>query len=261
MRRIYRLIRREMGCDPPYREVAVRESDIFLVSYPKSGNTWLRLVIGKLKFGKEFGLTNLGEGIPDIYRDSGRAIERMQSPRIIKSHEYFDPRYRRLIYVVRDPRDVAISYYSFLIKLRILPERAPFDGYLERYVKGTVSSYGSWEQNARSWYYNLGKHNLLIRYEDLVESFVPTIGQVSRFLLLEATQEDIGEVRNQTSLGHLRREEQALGQKEAFYKASRKDVAFFGAGRPGGWQEHPDAGLINERLSVWGDTMKLFGYE
>jgi len=45
--------------------------------------------------------------------------------RIIKSHEYFDPRSKKVIYIVRDPRDVALSYYDFSRKYRQIDDSYP----------------------------------------------------------------------------------------------------------------------------------------
>src|SRR2546430_355454 len=43
-------------------------------------------------------------------------------PRILKSDEYVDPRYKRTIYVVRDPRDVAVSLYYCSMKRKTIPQ-------------------------------------------------------------------------------------------------------------------------------------------
>ena len=42
-----------------------------------------------------------------------RALPR---PRVLKSHESFQPHYPSVIYIVRDPRDVAVSYYHHAMK-------------------------------------------------------------------------------------------------------------------------------------------------
>ena len=50
------------------RYASVFDDDIFITSYPKSGNTWLRFLIGYLVHGNTFtGFNNIEEKIPDIY--------------------------------------------------------------------------------------------------------------------------------------------------------------------------------------------------
>ena len=86
--------------------------DIFLVSYPKSGNTWLRFLLAYCLFDIEPGRVNfhnIENFIPDMYVNwPNRNLAR---PRIIKSHEKFTKNYPRVIYLYRDGRDVMVSYY------------------------------------------------------------------------------------------------------------------------------------------------------
>jgi sulfotransferase family protein len=63
-------------------------------------------------------LANIEQIIPDEEAQSNRYLKRVHSPRVIKSHQYFDHRYPKVLYITRDPRDVAFSYYNFCRKYR-----------------------------------------------------------------------------------------------------------------------------------------------
>src|SRR5437868_10954354 len=96
------------------RNVFVFPDDVFIVSFPRSGNTWTRFLVGNLISQNEpISFVNVESRIPDIYLHSQESLCRMSRPRVLKSHEPFDPRYKKVIYVVRDPRDVAVSRYHF----------------------------------------------------------------------------------------------------------------------------------------------------
>ncbi len=91
------------------RDITVYPDDVFLTSYPRSGNTWMRFLVGNLVHEKEaVTFLNLERLLPDMYIHSDRDMRSMPHPRVIKSHECFDPRYKRVVYIVRDPRDVAV---------------------------------------------------------------------------------------------------------------------------------------------------------
>src|SRR6266566_2478113 len=102
------------------RGLTVYPDDTFLVSFPRSGNTWTRFLVCNL-VNPDDPVTFVGieSRIPEIYDVPDRILRRFPRPRIIKSHESFDPRYRKVIYIVRDPRDVAVSYYEFQLKRRV----------------------------------------------------------------------------------------------------------------------------------------------
>ena len=134
------------------RGLTVYGDDVFLVSYPRSGNTWMRFLLYALLHGDApSSFANVDHAIPGIYRHADRTLRRLPKPRILKSHEYFDPRYNRVIYLVRDPRDVLLSYYRYHLKLRRIDEGYPPDEYASLFVAGDLDGFGSWAQNAGSW--------------------------------------------------------------------------------------------------------------
>jgi hypothetical protein len=78
-----------------------RESDIFIVSYPKSGNNWLRFLYGHLwlysdeialKTGKELDFVTVEKVIPDLeYGPNRLTYHTFEPPRAFKSHQPFAP--------------------------------------------------------------------------------------------------------------------------------------------------------------------------
>ena len=100
----------------------MRPDDTFIVSYPRSGNTWTRFLVANLLFAdRPVTFANIEELVPDAEAQSSLYMKRVPSPRVIKSHEYFDHRYPKMLYIVRDPRDVVLSYYNFSRKYRQIP--------------------------------------------------------------------------------------------------------------------------------------------
>ena len=74
------------------RGLTIRDDDIFIVSYPKSGNTWTRFLLGNLCYKDgTISFANIENKVPDIYKNTNRALLRLAGPRLLKSHEYFDP--------------------------------------------------------------------------------------------------------------------------------------------------------------------------
>src|ERR1700758_1802385 len=142
-----------MGQLPAGRSLTVFPGDIFLVSYFRSGSTWSRFLFGNFLQNDPVNFDNVEQLVPMIYNLPDRRLRKL--PRFLKSHECFDPRYRRVIYIVRDPRDVAVSFYFYNLKVRVIPEGYPMDEFVARFVAADVVPYadrvGCWEDHVLSW--------------------------------------------------------------------------------------------------------------
>lgn len=138
-----------LGTDHAERNLRVYPDDTFLVSYPRSGNTWTRFLVANFVFPNEnVSFLNIEKLIPDTSSQSNRALKRTPRPRIIKTHQYFDHRYPKTIYIVRDPRDVALSYYDFQRKYMQIEDGYPLQRYVDDFVCGRLISadWGTWEK-------------------------------------------------------------------------------------------------------------------
>src|ERR1035438_4061948 len=133
MQRLIRGAKRALGLHYPGRNLDVLPDDVFILSFPKSGNTWTRFLIANLIYPETpADFSNINRLIPDPEAMSKRDLAKMPRPRIIKSHQYFDPRYPRIIFIVRDPRDVLLSTYHFQRKRRVIDDHYPLKEYAGR---------------------------------------------------------------------------------------------------------------------------------
>src|SRR5450631_2843753 len=99
------------GLHRPGRRLPVQADDILLASYPQSGDVWAQFLSANLIApDAEVSVDNVHELVLDFDLSTKRDFDRAPRPRFIKSYSSFDPRYRRVIYVVRDPRDVADTF-------------------------------------------------------------------------------------------------------------------------------------------------------
>src|SRR5205823_54666 len=95
-------------------ELDQRPDDVFVVTYPKAGTTWMLQVVHLLRNGGDQGILLLNRAVAWIERDGIDGLKAMPSPRIIKTHlplSLLTPTKGRWIYVARNPKDLAVSYY------------------------------------------------------------------------------------------------------------------------------------------------------
>ncbi len=255
-----------LGADRAERNFAVRSDDTFVVSYPRSGNTWTRFLIANLVYPQQdITFANIERLIPDTSSQSNRALKRTPSPRIIKTHQYFDHRYPRVIYIVRDPRDVVLSYYDFQRKYRQIQDGYPLEQYVDDFVYGRINSrdWGTWGENVASWIATRSASEafLLLRYEDMVSDTANELSRIARFLGVSADRDRLEKVVEGCSADRMRELEQRQSQEWIATKNRRQDIPFVRVAKSGGWKTMLPTVSVANIESVWGPVMKTVGYE
>ncbi|MFZ0772508.1 MAG: sulfotransferase domain-containing protein [Candidatus Sulfotelmatobacter sp.] len=257
-------IKRALGLHPPRRGLVILPDDIFLVSFPKSGNTWTRFLLANLRFPEQPAtFANIDKLVPDPTSASKREFDRMPRPRIIKSHECFDPRYPRVVYIVRDPRDVVVSQYHYHRKIRKIEDDSPIEKFVTRFLAGETCPHGSWGQNVSTWLATSegNPRFLLLRYEDLIADTARELSKVAAFLQLVAGPERIAQAVERSSADHMRKLEKVQTDKNGLTKGSRKDLSFVRAAGSGGWRSDLPPPMAARIEAAWGPLMQRLGYE
>ena len=254
-----------LGIDKAERNFRVYPDDTFLVSYPRSGNTWTRFLVANLVYPHEnVSFLNIEKLIPDTSSQSRRAIKRTPRPRLIKTHQYFDHRYPKIIYIVRDPRDVALSYYDFQRKYRQVADGYPLESYVDDFVGGRLGSsdWGTWGENVASWIYTRGGREefLLIRYEDMLKDTVSELARVARFLGMAPEPSVLRRAAELSSADRMRELEKLEQDQWVSTRKRRSDIPFVRIAKAGGWKTSLPDPCVRQIESAWGSTMSFLGY-
>jgi hypothetical protein len=253
-----------LGKDLAGRNLTVFPDDTFIVSYPRSGNTWTRFLVANLLYpSTPVNFTNIERLIPDIDLNGKRFLNRLPRPRVLKSHEYFDPRYPKTVNIVRDPRDVVLSYYHFHLKLGKVPDGFPIRQYVERFLTRDFDIYGSWGEHVASWlatrYPSQGL--LLLRYEEMIEQPARQLARLAAFLGIEADSERLSRAVERSSAENMRRMEKTQSDVWVVTKKARKDIPFVGVASAGQWKSGLPESCVAAIESAWGHLMTALGYE
>src|SRR5260370_4812513 len=256
--------RRALGLHRPGRNLDVWPDDVFILSYPKSGHTWTRFLIDNLVYPKTpADFSNINRLTPDPEALSKRELARMPRPRIIKSHQYFDPRYKRVIYVVRDPRDVALSQFHFHRKRGLMEDGYQTEKFVARFVAGETSPYGWWGENVASWLATRENRQgfLVLRYEDMLEDGASEVKKVASFLEISPDAERIANAVRRSSAEERRKLEKSQAHLWSSTKSTRQDVPFVRSAQAGGWRTGLPEGAVAQMETAWGNLMTHLGYE
>jgi hypothetical protein len=243
--------------------VTTFDDDVWIVSYPRSGNTWTRFLIANLVAGNEpVDWSNIERRVPDIYLNQDPLLRTLPRPRYLKSHEAYRPDYRRVVCIVRDPRDVALSYFHFLKKSKSLAVEALLSEFLPSFLAGQIATFGSWGENVGSW---LGARRgtqgfIVLRYEDLLEDAEAQLARVAEMLKLPANNGQLRRAVENSRADRMRELEQSQRAQHKYLKTSREDIPFVRAAKSGQWRTELAPETARQIEAAWGPVMRELGY-
>jgi len=192
----------------------LRDSDVMLASFPKSGNTWMRFLLSNIiarhtNTVDSIDFYSIQNIIPDIHRVVLSARHRYEPfPRIVKTHHPRRPEYRQVIYLARNPEKVMLSYYVLLRTVGKIPEMP-----LSRFIRSERYGLPVWIRHALGY---IDSADLLISYDSLQENPVAALQTVAdyfgRFHGIPISSEDIRGAIRESSLENMRIIENTKGR-------------------------------------------------
>lgn len=269
---------------------------VLIASYPKSGNTWIRIFLERLRYGPDYPLNNLDGALqgmfrrlvfdalvpvnsadllsdeiefflPDVYR---RFAAESEGAAFVKVHDrvrrnrkgewlFPDDSVRRAIYVVRHPFDVAVSLaHHFGSTAERAIEFMELDA-LERHGSKATDDM---PEEFGSWSANVsswldGPYRLhVVRYEDLLANPMEQFSGIAAAVGLQVTSDGLNRVVDATRFERLQSEEARAGFAERPGVSSR----FFRAGRAKCWEGILDSSQRARIVAGHGAVMKRLGY-
>ncbi|MFP2927667.1 sulfotransferase domain-containing protein [Pyxidicoccus sp. 3LG] len=214
-----------------------RPGDVYIATYPKSGTTWMQMILVQLVSGGrgEFGHINQPSPFLDDLIQKGRVghLERLPSPRLMKTHlpyEQLQPaKDSRVIWVTRDVRDALIScYYHHQMATRFVMD---FNAYMGASVRGHTNT--DWFEYMRSWLPHRHDDNVLwVRYEDLRDDLEGQVRRIAAFCGIPLEEERLGDILHKSSFDYMKQHESKFDFRLAMFDQS--EGSFIRKGGSGG---------------------------
>jgi hypothetical protein len=247
-----------------------RQADVFLLSFPKAGRTWLKVMLAKL-LAEHFGRAELERqmfdgsrapvaGVPRILAKHDGAPHKKTPAEILSNRsEYSDC---RVMLLVRDPRDIAVSNY-FQVTRREGSYRGDLSSFLHA-PRGSVDSmiryYNVWARER-----DVPRDFMLLRYEDIHADPARELRRVAGFIGLQGVSDDaIGRAVEHARFAAMKAREarrEADGSPLAAGQAGDPESFKTRKGRVGGYRDYlssEDIAWLDRRIDR--DLDPFYGY-
>ncbi|XP_065568027.1 sulfotransferase 1E1-like isoform X2 [Artemia franciscana] len=240
-----------------------RPQDVVVASFPKSGTTWLEEIVFLIQTHLDFKLaasTILESRFPYLeYPYPGlKSIAKQQGGRMIKTHlplsllpDDLLQKGTKVIYIMRNPKDVAVSYYHFFRLLSFVNYKGEFRDFLKSFMKNEVV-YTPYFPHVLEYWNNRDNPNLLVvHFEEMKKDPETVVQKISNFLGKDLTYDEVRMI-----VEHTRFENMAINPSvnyshwEDLGLVNKNEGKFFRKGAVGDWQNYFSEDL-NRDFDSW----------
>lgn len=243
-----------------YRRANLNPEDAFIVSYPRSGTTWLRFLMFEALTGTSPAFGHIREAVASInkHHEASTVLGRMG--RLIQSHEIYSPGDHRVVYAVRDARSVALSEYQWQRRLGLDP--GSLDSFIHDFARGRSNPWGAWDEHVGFWLDSepaQNGHLHLIKFEDLRRDTLGSLRAALAFLGEQRSDDELQGAIDNNAVDRMRQKEDEARQR-GWRASTKKDIRFVNEGRVGGWRMQLNETQRNTIESRFGPTLERLGY-
>ncbi|XP_013180692.1 PREDICTED: sulfotransferase 1C4-like isoform X3 [Papilio xuthus] len=271
----------------------LRPDDIFVASFPRSGTTWTQelvwLLASDLDYSKaaaiplqarytflEFSMylskeilnavknENAGKEdqlkILDILSAPGSQLAaQMSSPRFLKTHlpmSLLPPTLldsTKVLYVARNPLDVAVSYYHLNKLYKLSNYIGDFKSFWELFIKNMVNWAPYFEHLKEAWQLRHHPNMLFLFYEELSKDLPATVQRVADFLGKKITSDQLTQLCSHLSFENFKNNPSVNQDELKTLGMLSEKESFIRNGKSGGWRDYFDEEMTRE-AQLWIDN-------
>ena len=185
----------------------LRHDDLFIVTYPKSGTTWMQQIVKLLRSGGQGDDVPLDRSIPWLelldcapskmlgYTPDMATSRDALSPRVFKSHFPYEfvpgglphTTPAKYIYMMRNPKDVLVSSWHHT---NMTKSKRSWETHFALFIS-EESPFGTWYDHVLGWWQNTSPNILFVKYEDMIFDPLSCIRKVADFIGIESVTEDL----------------------------------------------------------------------
>lgn len=199
------------------RDLEVRDDDVFLCGYPKTGCHWTWEILKMIR-AKDVTYTKFGKGESFLELRPSEVTDSQPSPRVLNTHVWYDylpkqlhEKKTKIIFTSRNPKDTAASFYNHHVALGHMygDYKGTFKAWFPLYMEGNVQ-YGGFADYHLSWYTamreNPGHPIYITSFENKKEDLPREIRNMAKFLEVDLSDDLVLEIAKQAGFDSMKKE-------------------------------------------------------
>ena len=249
------------------KDLELYPDDVWEVTYPKCGTTWTQQIVRLIRNNGVQDDVAISLAIP--WLEAGPPYnslygEEVPRPRAFKSHFPYDifpcgPPHTtpcKYIYVVRNPKDAAVSYFCH--EELFLCRSVKWEDYWKKY-KAEEVKFGTYFDHLLSWLpHKNAKNVLFLTYEDMIRDLTGTVSQIATFIGVDLSSDVTAKIADMTSFDRMKNDDTV---NHSWLGYNREGAKFIRKGTVGDWKNFFTAEQSAEMDAICAEKLKGTGYE
>ncbi|XP_053269150.1 sulfotransferase 2B1 isoform X2 [Pleuronectes platessa] len=275
---LYKGVYLPSGLCPPqslqyYEDFTFRPDDIVIVTYPKSGTTWSQEIVPLIMSGGDpasvESLHNW-DRVPwlEMHRSRDLNLEKRPSPRMFATHFHYNmmpPGFfevkPKVIYVMRNPKDVFTSFLHYSEVASFLVNPGPQGEFLHKFLDGKVC-HGSWFDHIKGWLNAEDKERIMyISYEEMIMDLNDSVSRIAQYLEKPLTTEVIEKITDRCLFKNMKQNNMSNYSAVPCEIMDRTNSEFLRKGITGDWKNQLTVAEAEYFDAVYTDKTNDFKYK
>ena len=183
----------------------LEHSDIWITTYSKAGTTWTQQIVKLIRNRGESDGIKMDESVPWFEANGHFKVDlsSLPRPRAFKSHMPYhamvlgEPSSTpcKYIYVARNPKDVAVSFYFHYLRLLVRSDaKLEWDLFFRNFINGKVL-FGDFFDHVLGWWAHKDNKNVLfLTFEEMKRDLSGVVARITNFIEIDISAEVISQV-------------------------------------------------------------------
>ncbi|CAH1790860.1 unnamed protein product [Owenia fusiformis] len=244
------------------KTVNIRDGDIIICSYPRSGQHWIWNIIYRLTHGMEEAPSGYEEFcMPELV---GQELDKVPSPRVLRTHQLPDTLPKdiwrkscKVINIVRHPKDVACSFFIHHKTWEPYGYDGTWEGYLPMFLKGEVAWNGLFKHILAYTKKAEETEVMLITFEECKKDTLGVIKKLAKYIGHERSEDDYKQLIEDTRIESIQSRNR---EYDAYSRGGQGNDVMYRQGKIGDWKNKFTVSQNEMFNKVYKEKMKGTSY-